>query len=436
MKICFFTICARNYLGYALTLRNSFLACNPGSSFYIFLADEPLDAPAPCGDIIVCDEIGLPNLRDMAFRYSLLEFSTAIKPYCFKHLFAKTDAEAAVYLDPDILILRPLDHVVEGLKQGAKAIITPHITAPLPDDGEKPTNNDLLRSGSYNLGFAAFAKSSEAMVFIDWWAEECRSHCLVDLEKGFFVDQKFAELIPSFIDSTQILRHPGYNAAYWNLAHRQIGRMANGDWSANGELLRFFHFSGVIPGDRNIFSKHQDRYKPENVGDASTLLNMYLNLLEENEVSIWGAIPYGFGFFQNGDFIPPAARRIYSRLKEAGETPKPFEENYARLNRKSGVVDQELTAQISEFMYEVWKMRPDLQSAFPLSSRRGRLKYRRWFVLNAEREGLSTPPLTIPARSGGLGSVVDMAIKVRGKTDIGKRAFGDDKAGDLDQSSP
>lgn len=410
MALAYFTICSRNYLAYALTLRESLLAAAPEADFRIFLADAPIDGEPPCEKIVNLDELALPDRDDMAFRYTVLEFNTAIKPFCFQYLFDRAGFDAAVYLDPDILVLRPLDHVIEALAGGADAVLTPHITAPL-DDGFSPGDLDILRSGVFNLGFVALTDAPEARRFIDWWAKRCETDCRVDIPSGLFVDQKFAEFIPSFLARAAILRNPGYNVAYWNLAQRPVTRDPEGRWRAAGELMRFFHFSGVAPGDRSVFSKHQNRFRTETLGPAHDLLFDYLDRLEANGRRRWSSVPYGFDRFSDGNLIPAEARRVYARCKALGEKLRPFESFFDLLNAPSPEVDQ-TPSPISVFMYETWRSRPDLQELFPLSRAAGRRAFSRWFLLYAANEPWAAGPLAPPAAAGARGAALKLTHRV------------------------
>lgn len=54
-------------------------------------------------------------------------------------------------------------------------------------------------------------------------------------------------------------RHPGHNAAYWDLANRKITKQ-DGQYFVNGLPLIFFHFSGYSPLTPDVISKHQNRF--------------------------------------------------------------------------------------------------------------------------------------------------------------------------------
>ena len=86
----FFTIVARNYISYARTLSDSILDQYPNSVIYVVICDrnyEFLDTDNAHIKFVSLEELNLPYFDQFAFRYDILEFSTAIKPYVFKWIF-------------------------------------------------------------------------------------------------------------------------------------------------------------------------------------------------------------------------------------------------------------------------------------------------------------------------------------------------------------
>ncbi|MDE2496634.1 MAG: hypothetical protein KGK35_02300, partial [Xanthomonadaceae bacterium] len=248
----FFTIVSRNYLAYALTLMQSVAMRHPDSKRYLCLADERADDPALDTDLfetVTIDQLGLPDFESFAFRYDIMELNTAVKPYMFEWLRMRHPQAGLVYLDPDIYVQRPLDEVAQAFADGKLAVLTPHLNAPLPDDGKFPTELSLMRTGAYNCGFVAInAAHPQSAALIDWWSRKLEFDCYVDLEAGLFTDQKWMDMAPSLFPDVAILRHDGYNVAYWNLVSRPIARTADGGYTANGVPLVFAHFSGVDLG--------------------------------------------------------------------------------------------------------------------------------------------------------------------------------------------
>lgn len=376
-----FTICSRNYLAYALTLRDSLREVEPDRPFTIFLADAALEQDVPERvEIIPVSDIGIENLNDLAWRYNVVEFNTAIKPFCFDYLFDRKGHDAAIYIDPDIQLFAPLEQVHAALAEGASCVLTPHILAPLTDGGT-PSDLDLMKSGTFNLGFGAFANVPEARAFLSWWGDKLRQYCLVDLENGLFVDQRFVDFAPSFLADLRILRDPGHNVAYWNLAHRPVRKTQSG-WTAGGSKLVFFHFSGVVPGAADVFSKHQSRFDMTNIGEASDLVLDYIARIAANGHARWSTIQYAYGQFATGEAIAGPMRR-----GPPADPSAPFAApNHAYWNVPSERVDQTSGAVITRLMLAIHDSRPDLRKAFALSTAAGRRDFHAWFIAHGASE--------------------------------------------------
>ena len=353
----------------------------PDAPFFIFLADEKTeidDAASPY--MVASSDLNLTLHDEMAFRYTLLEFSTAIKPSCFKYLFEEKGYEKAIYLDPDIQVFSPLSDVEDALEHGASAVLTPHLLKPL-EDNKSPGDIEILRSGTFNLGFAALRNTDETNLLLEWWQRQLESHCYIDLENGLFVDQKFMEYAPSFLEHLNILRHPGYNVAYWNLANRDVYRSDDG-WRVGDAPLVFFHFSGVEPDNSRTFSKHQDRFDLENSGEAALLVGQYKQKIKENSHSEYSQIPYKFAAFRSGERIPVIMRR-----GPVSNTRDPFERpNIEYWNALDSAVDPTDDVKITRFMMALHKSRNDLREAFPLTTSVGRLGFLSWFSRHGAAE--------------------------------------------------
>ena len=71
--------------------------------------------------------IGIPDFRQMAFKYDVLELSCAVKPYCFQYLFREYGYDRVIYFDPDVFVYSSLDAVF-SLLDDALLVLTPHLT--------------------------------------------------------------------------------------------------------------------------------------------------------------------------------------------------------------------------------------------------------------------------------------------------------------------
>ena len=243
----FFTLCSNNYLAQAKTLGDSVLANYPDSVFLVGLVDyrdDSIDYSSFEGmQITGFDEIGYPEFGEMLARYNVIEFNTSVKPFYIEYLWRHYGEEhPIVYLDPDIVVYRPLDHVFSALELNS-VVLTPMFSMVT----EKTSLDELvaLRHGMFNLGFIALKYSEQSMKLVKWWKDRLTTHCLIDKPRGIFVDQKWMDLAPLLFDEVFILKHPGYNMAWWNFAERKL--LDFGDsFAVNNpdQMLYFFHFSG------------------------------------------------------------------------------------------------------------------------------------------------------------------------------------------------
>jgi hypothetical protein len=112
--------------------------------------------------------------RELAFRYTMVPFNTAIKPHVFSSLFA-SGSKSVIYFDPDCLFYSHLDEVAL-LLHWRSFVLIPHETWPTPDDGAWQTDLQLMRAGVFNYGFVAISLAHRAAAehHLDWWGRKLR----------------------------------------------------------------------------------------------------------------------------------------------------------------------------------------------------------------------------------------------------------------------
>jgi glycosyltransferase involved in cell wall biosynthesis/SAM-dependent methyltransferase len=263
----------------------------------------------------------------MAERYSITEFNTALKPFVFMHLFNNYHHGSVVYLDPDILVMSRMVEMESAFADGADAVLTPHILEPA--ENVEVSDVKMLQFGIYNLGFVGFRNTPRVREIVSWWGRRLKHDCVINLEQGLFVDQKWADLFPAFINRTRVLDHPGYNVAYWNLTQRSVERCGS-DWFVNGQLVRFVHFSGNQLENPKVFSRHSGQVTIGNIGDLRLLLDEYRKLVMEQGHERYRRLPYAFNW--NGasgvnlhapspEASMPAAESFGARAAVAASSP-------------------------------------------------------------------------------------------------------------------
>lgn len=323
------TIIAKNYLAQARALMESVQHFHGDEvRRVVLLADEidgDFDPLAQPFDLLLARDLAIPNWQHFAMKYTLIELSTAVKPSFIEYLFAVQQVARVIFLDPDILLYDRLDAALALLQENA-VVLTPHLLQPLPDDGEHPDDLDIRRSGTYNLGFLGIADTPAVRALLRWWQGHLYARCVVDLPNGVFVDQSWADLIPGFIDKTAILRHPGYNVAYWNLLQRAVKRSAEGPITVHGAPLVFLHFSGYAPQVPDRISQYQTRLSMD---DLAPLVRQrfaeYRQRLQEHGYTSAQVWRYKYGFFPDGTPITDEMRRLLRTADpQATRWPNPF----------------------------------------------------------------------------------------------------------------
>jgi len=322
MRTAVCSVISPNYRAAARVLMSSVRTHEPEWDRFVLVVggettssgDEPFEAMA-------IDAIGLPELADFTFRYTLLELDTAVKPWLIAHLFAR-GYDQVVYLDPDIVVYSRLAEL-DGVGQPF-ITLTPHLTTPVESDGYA-RERGILIAGAWNLGFIAVTRDPQLDAFLTWWKRRLERECVVEPEQGLFCDQKWIDLVPGLFDRVLPLRHDGYNVAYWNLAQRPVTRDGAGAFVVNGQPLRFFHFSGFDPSLPSVVSRHDTSQHVAASGDAAQLFDGYAAALKAAGSESFRHARYFYGTFNDGSPISAPVRVAYRRSphlqREAGGDP-------------------------------------------------------------------------------------------------------------------
>jgi len=360
------------------------MGTNPGGSCTVLIIDDPdgfIDPAAEPFELLTIDQIGLPDPERMAASYDVLELSTAVKPWLLRSLLGRPGVDSVTYLDPDIRVFAPLDEVERRTREHG-VVLTPHFTEPLPRDDEKPSEEDILVAGTYNLGFIGMAEGETTEALLDWWSERLEHHCIVDPGRGRFVDQRWIDLAPGLWPGIDLLRDPGFNVAYWNLATRRLEIGSDGGYRVNGSPLKFFHFSGFNPKRPDELSKHQTRVDLAADPALSRICEEYGEALLEQGFEEAVSWPYGWEKMANGIKIDQTVRRLHREAVEEeaiGDSvfkPRGAQELMSYMNSPANGANG--NGSFNRYAETLWELRPDLQRAFPDPGGEDGEGYLRW----------------------------------------------------------
>jgi len=198
-------------------------------------------------------------------RISLIEF-------VIKNLKYNT----AIFIDGDTYSYNSFEHL-QTETENHDLVIIPHITEPLPEDNFFPQNRTISFAGNYNTG--VWSASEKGLPFLTWWKNQTKKYPVTMPEVGLIAEQGWLRFAPDFNNNVKILRHPGYNVAYWNIKQRFLEKRDN-TYYINGEKLCIMHFSGL---NKDInpanMSKFQNRFILDSKDIVFELYNFYYNLI-------------------------------------------------------------------------------------------------------------------------------------------------------------
>ncbi len=317
-----FTLAARNYFAHAKCLGDSVKKHCPEVDFFIFQVDkniDNIDLDIERFTVINNDELKIPKLLEMAFKYDVIEFSTSLKPFAIEYLFKTLGYEKILYIDPD-MILYSSPMFLYDLLDNKHALLTPHLIKPYINYEGATTEEELLFVGIYNLGFFGVKNSDTGNHIVKWWQAKLLNQCFADKEDALHVDQKWMDFLPSlYTDSIEILRHSGINVAFWNFHERNI-TTTNELFTVDNMELVLFHFSGLVPEDYETICRKQTKYNLSNKPELRSIFEKYVTCLNENGYKFLKDLIYSYNQFDNGEFILKYQRRLFRGLLTEGHS--------------------------------------------------------------------------------------------------------------------
>ena len=361
MKQCAFTIVAKNYIGLGQILGKSLRRHNPEIDFHIYVADEFTTKPeALPKEVIIAKEqlstsIAPEQWTEMAFKYDLTEFCTAIKPFCFEHAFS-LGYDKVYYFDPDIFVFAPITEISDALDTYSMTL-TPQIAGiHVNYSGEHP-EWAMNVNGIFNLGFCGIRNNDWGKRMVQWWKERLRDQAFADRAVGQFTDQKWMDWAPALLGhQLHVLTSLGMNMAPWNYFEREIHQDANGTlWvsfrtgnqSQRHDPLVFVHFAGYdyskLKQGLVVRKRIEDLKEYDDLAHINTI---YRDAIMA-DAPVFDAFidqPYTYASYDNGTPIATFHRRLFHGLTKKPDNPFDTSKSsfYQAIKQKGMVIEEKI----------------------------------------------------------------------------------------------
>jgi hypothetical protein len=267
------TIITADYLPYAQALLDSLSAHTGGSAIlYVLVADEQsasahtADAQTPQLRLVYPDQIPSEMARSMAARYQtdyMDGYRWAMKPVFMAYLMQEMGLDRVLYLDSDLFFFSDPRFLFD-LLDGHRVILTPHWRcAERPEDDPSHFRTNFL-DGIYNAGFVGARR--DALDILHFWANLCRYACTIRQQDGYYVDQKYLDILHSRFEGVGVVRHRGCNVSDWNRDDCRRTLLDSGTVAINGTYpIVFIHFTKdqmarIVEGADPLLRPHLDQY--------------------------------------------------------------------------------------------------------------------------------------------------------------------------------
>jgi hypothetical protein len=313
-KARIFTSCNLAYLPQALVLLASIRRFHNDFLVSLVLVEEKMEFPPliqvrldEFDQVIFPEDLWGEERFENLFSYDVVEACTAIKGPALAHLLE--EGLPVIYLDPDVVLFSPLDHVLEQLKVSS-ILLTPHQLTPMSLDGWGGNFDErtTLLTGVFNFGFFAVNPDVAGIEFSTWFSLRTTFQAFDMPTSGLFTDQKWGNLVPVLFPDAHILRHRGMNVASWNLHERRVHVSPEGEFMVDNDPLVFFHFTKNWSGLDPVKQKSVNNYY------VASLWRWYLEMLMEERSRVplmkWSYKTY----FDTKQVIESSERRAFRRF--------------------------------------------------------------------------------------------------------------------------
>lgn len=382
---------SRSWIAHARALAESLRAHEPQARLSVLVVDpleDLIDPAAEPFEVLTPEALGVADFDAMSVRYGVTELCTALKPGLVAHLLG--DEDPVVFLDSDIRVFAPFDGLEDRL-ESCSFLLTPHLLAPLPDDGWQPSELAILLAGAFNTGIMAARKSPGVETLLAWWSDRLRTGSRMDPARGMVYEQRWADLLPGLFGEVGLWRDPGMNFGYWRVPTTSLERVGP-RILVDGQPLRCMHFTGLETRQPERLSRYDNRTKLEHEPVLAELRREFEEGLLRHGHEQARRWPYGFATTASGATLDEGDRKLWDRAAGTGalaSTPFTDEGESAFLAWLSEEQPVGRGEPLSRYLQDLHDRDDQLAERFPDPHGGDRDAYLAWAREHAEREPAS-----------------------------------------------
>jgi hypothetical protein len=241
----FCTIITGNYWPYAKSIYSSLAKFDSNVTLKVLICDDSQVTDVfgleifRLKDVVKGFDIGQKLLEKYAAESDKLRWSFKS---VFIHFLLERGFDKVIFTDPDTYYFGDYNFLFQELELN-HVILTPHWRG--LDPNKDPNGFDLqFVHGLYNAGFIGVNK--EGKECMQWWANACLYKCVIETEKGMYVDQVYLNLMPLYFDKVKIIKHTGCNVADWNRVYCERVSVGNKVFINGVDPIIFIHFTNWV----------------------------------------------------------------------------------------------------------------------------------------------------------------------------------------------
>ncbi len=220
------TVITSDYVPQALALASSIADHGDADFFALVTNHEHAPGEIERVNALLGDRMTLIDLSELDPTTPDYDCSDAVrwalKAPLILHLLRHRGYDRVLFVDSDLCFFEDYGFLFDRLEESS-ILLTPHWRTLDPTVDENQFRCNFLH-GLYNAGFVGASKAG--IPALRWWAEACLYRCDKGMTEGFYVDQRYLDVLPVYFDGVEVIGDVGCNVAEWNrerVLREQVG---------------------------------------------------------------------------------------------------------------------------------------------------------------------------------------------------------------------